>query len=158
MKNGFIKIMLVLAVTSLTACTNTTSFFTPQVSPPAGEAIPNKAADEKTLTPSTAGVYTNNPQNTLTASNTAIGGNILQSMDVNDKTKMSRGLDKAVGKSTSWTNEATGIQYTVNPIQKVVVNGNQFCRKYTLTATKGENTREVNEVACVGTDGEWHGV
>lgn len=150
--------MLVLAVTSLTACTNTTPFFTSQASPPAGEAIPTKPLDEKTLTPSKEGVYTNTPQNTLTTSNTAIGGDILQSMDGNDKTKMSRGLDKAVGKQTSWTNEATGIQYTVNPIQKVVINGNQFCRKYTLTATKGENTREVNEVACVGTDGEWHGV
>jgi len=158
MKNGFIQILTLMMISSLTACStlrgpeNTTTT--------AGtEAPAAKPVDENTLASSNTGVYTNNPENKFTsASNSQVGGNLINSMDSNDKTKMSRGLDKAIGKITTWTNEMTGIQYTVNPIQKVVIGGNQFCRKYMLTATKGENTREINAVACVGTDGEWHAV
>jgi surface antigen len=87
------------------------------------------------------------------------GGEIsLKSMDAEDKTKMSRALDAGTGKSTRWVNGVSGISYTVTPIKKVVIQGNPFCRDYTVVAEKGNYTKESHGTACVTTDGSWHTV
>lgn len=87
------------------------------------------------------------------------GGEIgLRSMDSDDKTKMSRALDAGTGKATHWSNGATGVSYTVTPIKKVVIQGNPFCREYSVVAEKGSNTKETHGTACVTTDGSWHTV
>lgn len=87
------------------------------------------------------------------------GGEIgLRSMDGDDKTKMSRALDAGTGKSTRWQNGATGVSYTVTPIKKVVIQGNPFCREYSVVAEKSGNTKEARGTACVTTDGSWHTV
>ncbi|MDR3491798.1 MAG: hypothetical protein P4M12_07145 [Gammaproteobacteria bacterium] len=86
------------------------------------------------------------------------GGSLRKSMDNEDITKMSRAMDKSPGKSTHWTNGISGITYTVTPIRAVVVNGNHFCRKYTLTATKGTYTKDTSGTACVGNDTNWKDV
>src|SRR6185312_5346192 len=71
------------------------------------------------------------------------GGEVsLKSMDAEDKTKMMRALDAATGKSTRWVNGMSGISYTVTPIKKVVIQGNPFCREYTVVAEKGNFTKE----------------
>lgn len=86
----------------------------------------------------------------------SIGGNIHSTMDSTDKTKMSRGLDNGLGKSTNWVNARTNMQYSVTPTATATIKGNPFCRKYSLTATKGDNTRNYSGVACLESDGEWH--
>lgn len=87
-----------------------------------------------------------------------LAGNIEGSMDENDRTKLSRALDGGIGKQTHWTSGATGIAYTVVPTQKISVGGNNLCRKYTITATRGGSRQQVSGSACVGSDGAWHTV
>lgn len=88
----------------------------------------------------------------------SVGGNIGNAMDSFDKNKLSHALDSALGKPTQWINQNTGISYTVVPTEKVVIGDNQFCRKYTVTATKGTQVKESRGVACVGDDSNWHPV
>lgn len=85
----------------------------------------------------------------------AIGGSAGMSMDAFDRVRLSRALDKAPGKSTSWENAMTGTNYTVTPIRKISVNGNPFCREYQVEASRGDNKRESTGTACVATDGGW---
>jgi surface antigen len=85
------------------------------------------------------------------------GGEIsLKSMTSEDKNKMSRAMDAATGKSTQWTNSATGVSYTVTPIKKVVIEGNPFCRRYSVLVEQGNYKRDFGGTACVTTDGSWH--
>lgn len=87
------------------------------------------------------------------------GGEIgARSMSADDKVKMSRALDAGTGKPTHWQNGATGISYTVTPIKKVVIQGNPFCREYSVVAERGANKKESRGTACVTTDGSWHTV
>lgn len=85
-----------------------------------------------------------------------IGGSIERSMDANDKVKMSKALDKAPGKSTTWTNERMGITYTVTPIKKIVINNNPFCREYETMISRKSYSNSVRGTACIGDDGNWH--
>jgi surface antigen len=85
------------------------------------------------------------------------GGEIgLKSMDANDKSKMSHALDNATGKSTHWVNGVSGINFTVTPTRKVVVENNPFCRQYLVVIAKGSYQKQFNGTACVTTDGSWH--
>ncbi|MBX3709420.1 MAG: hypothetical protein KIT56_03610 [Gammaproteobacteria bacterium] len=87
------------------------------------------------------------------------GGDIgVQSMDANDKAKMSRALDAAPGKATRWENGSSGITYTVTPIKKIVIRGNPFCREYEVEVTKGNYKKVIRDTACVTSDGSWHTV
>ena len=87
------------------------------------------------------------------------GGAIgVRSMDADDKKKLSRALDAGTGKSTHWENGVTGVSYTVTPIKKVVVQGNPFCRQYSIQASRGSNSKTMNGTACVTTDGSWHSI
>jgi surface antigen len=88
----------------------------------------------------------------------AMGGSVRKSMDSVDLSKLSRAMDKAPGKSTTWVNGATGIKYTVTPIRVVTVNDNHFCRTYSLTAERNNSKRATSGTACVGTDSSWHDV
>lgn len=87
-----------------------------------------------------------------------IAKNAEKFMDSLDKSKMLRALDKPLGKSTEWENVSTGYTYTVTPVSKLKLNDNPFCRTYTIVATKGEKTQEINGTACVGDDANWHPV
>jgi surface antigen len=85
------------------------------------------------------------------------GGEIgLASMDASDKLKMSRALDGATGKATHWVNSASGVNFTVTPIKKVVIENNPFCRQYLVEVARGSNQKELTGTACVTTDGSWH--
>lgn len=127
MKKVLVQFALLLATFSLTACSNN-SFF---------------GGSSGTQTQAMADT------NKQVASGEAVGGHISLSMDENDKSKLSHALDKPLGKSTQWTNQNTGTMYTVVPTEKLTVNGNPFCRKYTVTASKGDKSRETNGTACV---------
>lgn len=80
------------------------------------------------------------------------------SMNANDQSRMSHGLDAALGKSDSWSNASTGYSYTVTPIKKVLINGNPFCREYGLVIVNNGNREAIRGTACVMTDGNWHRV
>lgn len=88
----------------------------------------------------------------------AIGGNVAMSMDGTDKSKMSHALDNALGKSTTWTNSISDITYTVTPTEKVTINNNSFCRRYTIKAMKNGNEQNSTRTACVGADANWQEV
>lgn len=91
-------------------------------------------------------------------SDAPIGGSADYGMDELDRKKLSRALDGGIGKATSWQNANTGTKYTVVPVEKLTIQGNPFCRKYTVTTEKGGYKKEVNGTACVATDGAWHPV
>lgn len=87
---------------------------------------------------------------------TAIGGRLEHLMDENDKKEMSSGLDKALGKSTEWSNPRTGIKYTVTPVAKLKVGDNPFCRRYQLNAIVKGQPKSVTGTACVSlVDSTW---
>ena len=77
-------------------------------------------------------------------------------MDELDKSKLYHALDGGIGKSTSWDNVATGTEYTVVPTEKVTLSGNPYCRKYTVTSVRNNNSRQITGTACVSSDGAWH--
>lgn len=85
-----------------------------------------------------------------------IAGNLEMSMDATDKSKMSKALDGGLGKATHWANGATGVSYTVIPLQKVSVGGNTFCRTYSIAAERSGNVNKMNGTACLASDGAWH--
>lgn len=99
------------------------------------------------------------PPETMVASSSPTGergvSGSIGGMDTNDRTKLSHSLDKTPGKSTQWVNESTGVSYTVVPTRKVTINGNPYCRAYSLTASKGGKSRTIEGTACVSTDGSW---
>ena len=85
-----------------------------------------------------------------------LGGNIEQYMDENDQFKLSRGLDAALGKSTTWTNPVNGAEFTVTPVKKISREDSKFCRTYTLVMAKKGSKNQINGTACIGADGSWH--
>jgi surface antigen len=90
------------------------------------------------------------------ANRSPIGGSIEKSMDSTDKEKVSHALDKPLGKSTDWTNAATGTSYTVTPIKKLAIDGNPYCRQYKIEATVNDDHQEVTGTACVSaSDSSW---
>lgn len=94
---------------------------------------------------------------TEAASEPKIGGSIRTAMDEMDTNKLSHALDKSPGKATHWVNSSSSTSYTVVPIKVVTINGNSFCRKYTITAENGGNKRTNSGTACV-TNGSWKSV
>jgi surface antigen len=85
-----------------------------------------------------------------------VGGSIEKLMNEDDKIKLSRALDGAPGKTTSWENFGTGYAYAVTPTKKITVDKNPFCREYVLIASKGGSQRDVSGKACITADGNWH--
>ncbi len=91
-------------------------------------------------------------------SNNNIAGSFESAMTQEDKNKLSRALDGGLGKSTHWTNSATGYTYTVTPIRKVTIEGNPICRSFEAIATRGSSSRNTAGTACITADGDWHAV
>lgn len=144
-KKLLINYSVTLLFMSLTACSS----------------IPFIQSDSSVTSQTTSSAYVDGNAQTVplspanAANAEAVGGNIRNSMDENDKTKLSRALDKALGKSTQWVNENTGVTYTVIPVRKITINGNPYCRSYTTIAEKNGTERQFNGTACVGTDSNW---
>lgn len=149
-----IKTLVLLAIaTLLTACASEHK----QLIENQVVTNPAPGVSEKTTTenPTTA---ISTPSHVNAVTNQPIAGNFEQRMDSIDKSKLSKALDKALGKMTEWTNDMTGITYRIVPTQKIVVDGNQFCRKYTITVIKNQDSQELSGSACVTEDGNWHSV
>lgn len=158
MQKALVKMLLIIAGISLTACSTMPPSET-TVTTRQPESIKSQSAQETSTKPATptdqATLHEVNLDKTSVNAE-LIGGSIEKSMDQDDKTKLSRALDKAPGKTTSWENGLTGITYTVTPTKKVVIQDKPFCREYHTTATKGGQTREITGTACIAADGNWH--
>lgn len=162
MKTVWIKTLLLCAPLMLTACSLTMdSDSTAQKRPVVVESAQESMQQPPQQRPA---VPEPRDQNTLQsvklgtapASDESIGGSLEKNMDSDDKIKMSRALDKAPGRTTSWTNNRMGMHYAVTPIRKVVLKDNPYCRTYQMTATRGSHTKEVSGTACISEDGNWH--
>lgn len=88
--------------------------------------------------------------------NSQVGGEVEKTMDANDKSKMLHALDKSLGKPTHWENANTNISYTVVPVKKLEINGNHFCRQYTMTSMHNDVKNQMTGTACVSAvDSSW---
>lgn len=145
------KLAIVILAVGLAGCSDRSGF---SGFMPGGQGTEVAAADGKGLVGTSVDRQGNQSNVNITMTG---GGDIgLKSMDADDKLKMSRALDSGTGKATHWENGATGITYMVTPIRKVVVQGNPFCREYSVQATRGSVTKNNSGTACVTTDGSWH--
>jgi len=84
-----------------------------------------------------------------------IGGSAAFSMDSVDRKRMFKALDKPVGKPTQWVSQSSGVRYSVVSTEKITINGNPYCRRYTTTASKNDRERQFSGTACVGEDSNW---
>lgn len=151
MQKTVLKAALVILIAGLTSCSNYMSDMSGEPSDLTSPSLARQGVVAKSV--DQAGNETN-VNVTMTG-----GGEIgAKSMTADDKVKMSRALDAGTGKATHWQNGATGISYTVTPIKKVVIQGNPFCRSYSVVAERGGRTKESSGTACVTTDGSWHTV
>jgi surface antigen len=148
MKNVFLKSALIVTSMALAGCSNFTGFSG------FGTQRPSAGSAKTGL----VGTVVGKSGKATNVNITMVGGGEigLKSMNEEDKSKMSKALDAALGKSTRWENGITGIHYTVTPTQKETIQGNPFCRQYQVIAMKGENRKVINGTACVTTDGSWH--
>ena len=150
MNKLYSRVALVLLVAGLVGCSNQyPGLFS------SGQTV-GVAGEERGLSATSVDRQGNESRTNITMTG---GGDVsLQTMDRDDKRKMSRALDAGTGKPTHWENGATGIGYTVTPIRKVTVQGNPFCREYSVQATRGGNTKNMGGTACVTSDGTWHSI
>ncbi|MCD6040187.1 MAG: hypothetical protein K0S27_1587 [Gammaproteobacteria bacterium] len=85
-----------------------------------------------------------------------IGNKLGQNMDETDKLKMTQTLEtNAVGQPAYWKNNKTGTSYTVTPTQNVTVHGNRYCREYHTNAVVAGKQQQVYGTACRQADGSW---
>lgn len=148
------RLAVLMLSMSLTACSTMPSFMS-STGGPGATMTKQPTKEQGTFVTNTGNAV---PVAAVKESNQALGGTASNSMDVIDKSKLSRALDSPLGKSTHWSNANTGIDYTVVTTQKVTVNGNSLCRKYNIEAAKDDKTRQMSGTACVSTDGNWHPV
>lgn len=94
------------------------------------------------------------------AAGAIVGGVIGSSIDTSDQAKINYIFNNnPPKKATSWTNERTGICFTVAPTSKVYCHQNHpICRKYRCVAKMGAKTRHVRGIACRTEDGNWQSV
>jgi surface antigen len=153
MQKAYSKVAFILLVASLTGCSGGIPGFSSSSS-----SDNSKASSLETK--GVVGTSVDEQGREKNVNVTMTGGSEigLRSMDSEDKSKMSHALDAGTGKPSHWENGATGIGYTVTPTRKVEVQGNPFCREYSVTANKGSFTRTMIGTACVTTDGSWHAI
>lgn len=166
MKNLLLKLTLLTASLFLSACSLTmdgnngqTNKYTPAIVENAQESVKGPGQPPKLeQAPPDQNTLQSVNLGTTPVSNEPVGGSLEKGMDETDKIKMFKALDKTPGKTTSWTNNRTGVKYEVTPVRKVVVKDNPYCRSYQMTATHNNSPKEVSGTACVSNDGVWHSI
>lgn len=148
--NKIVAMIIILASVTLTACSSFDNWN--------GGSSKNSRQQSKAGTASNMGQTSNEPMSNPAAQK-AVGGHAARAMDSIDRSKLWHALDKPIGRATSWVNASTGMNYTVVPTQKITINGNNFCRKYQVTArVQGGGSNVTEGTACVGPDGNWEAV
>lgn len=90
-----------------------------------------------------------------TLAGAAIGGAIGQSMDANDRARVSQSLETVrTGVPSRWHNPDTGHDFTVVPT-KTYDTASGPCREYTIDAMIDGRTEKVYGTACRQPDGSW---
>lgn len=92
----------------------------------------------------------------MSSGGSLVSGSVEKIMTDEDKIKLSRALDGAPGKTTTWENFSTGYTYAVTPTKKITVDKNPFCREYSLMVTRSGSQRDSSGRACITADGNWH--
>jgi surface antigen len=83
-----------------------------------------------------------------------VGAQIGKVLDEEDRACMGQALELVDGsRPVYWTNERTGVQYTVTPGRDVP--GERICREFQLDAELNGKRDRSSQVACRGTDGTW---
>lgn len=91
-----------------------------------------------------------------TLAGAVIGGAIGRNMDQTDLMQLNKSLENnSLGQPAYWTNERTGINYTVTPINNVNVHGNPYCREYRSVAFINGKRQQIYGTACRQPDGSW---
>lgn len=82
-------------------------------------------------------------------------GNVIgRRMDENDRRRVAEALETSrAGQSTTWKNEATGLQHTVTPAEIVARDGQQ-CRKFVQEAVVDGQPRKISGTACKRPEGQ----
>ncbi len=158
MHNPFRKLAILVFILSIAGCSSNPSNPHNSITQSISNIFQSSSSTKSEATSSVQPIATTATTAESETPTVAMGGSIRKSMDGVDMTKLSRAMDKSPGKATHWENGATGISYTVVPIRAVTVNGNHYCRKYTLTAEHAGNQRSTTGVACVGDDTNWKDV
>jgi surface antigen len=90
-----------------------------------------------------------------TLAGAAIGGAIGQSMDANDRERVSQSLETVrTGVPSRWHNPDTGNDFTVVPT-RTYDTASGPCREYTIDAMIDGRTEKVYGTACRQPDGSW---
>lgn len=149
MKKLALQVAILIAGGSLAACSSFDSWWGDNNAGVASRPVSQNQGNQASTEP------VSNP-----AAQKAVGGHAARGMDSIDRSKLWHALDKPIGKTTSWTNASSNMSYTVVSTEKVTINGNNFCRRYQVTATPigGGNSRVTGGTACVGSDGNWEAV
>jgi surface antigen len=155
MKTVLSRLVMLAAIVTIAGCSshsNNQSSFSQSLS----NMFQSSTASQSTTTAATAPIA--GPAADSDTPAIAMGGSMRAAMDNVDKSKLSHAMDKSPGKSTHWVNSANGTKYTVTPVRAVSVNGNHYCRQYSLSAERSGKTRTTTGVACVGDDTNWKDV
>lgn len=134
-------VFMALAISSMISSAACTEMYYPMQDPQPRVSAPNANGETGPL-----------------AANEQIGGHLVLAMDTIDRSRLSHALDSPIGKPTTWTNKQSGTTYTVTPTEKVVLNENPYCRRYTVVTIRGSRTKTTTGTACVGNDSSWRSV
>jgi surface antigen len=73
-----------------------------------------------------------------------IAGSFTSHMEPTDKAQLRGAFENnPVGQTTSWTNDKTGVAYSVTPIKNVTYKGNEYCREYRISNNKGDQKQGI---------------
>lgn len=94
------------------------------------------------------------------AAGAIVGGIIGNAIDTSDQAKINFIFNNnPPKKATSWTNECSGVSFTVAPTSNVYCYQNHLvCRKYRCVAKMGAKTRHVRGIVCREQDGNWQAI
>jgi surface antigen len=85
----------------------------------------------------------------------ALGNIVGQKMDAQDKANMENAITTTpVNNQASWTNQSSGVTYTVTPVKQYQSAGS-YCREYQTKVTVNGKTQDAYGKACRQPDGTW---
>lgn len=143
MKLGLLHLLFLAAGINLTACGQSQYFEPSRLYHSSGPKVSAYAASDP---------MPNIPAGAMLATSRRFSDGLGRyAMDSSDRSKLSHALDNPIGKATTWVNETTNTTYTVVPTKKITINGNPFCREYTMTESRGGRKYERYGTACVDT-------
>lgn len=152
MKNGLMKLAILLLSVCLAACSTNTQEQNTGIGAVTGAVVGGLAGSA--IGAGTGQVVAIGAGAVIGA---LVGGGIGHSMDSSDTTKTYVVLDKnPTNKVTRWKNTSTGQTYMVVPVSdRMTMKGNPNCRKFRAVAIINGKKQHVYGIACRQMDGTW---